>query len=172
MITFMAVLLVGIETGIVVGFITSVVVYLGRTSRPHIAEVGRVGNTEHFRNIKRHEVQTYTNVLAIRIDESLYFANTKYLEDYLMHAVADHPSADSLLIICSAINHIDGSALETLENLIAGLREAGVTVYLSDVKGPVMDQLLKAGFIDQLGGSERVFLSTHQAMEALGKVTA
>jgi SulP family sulfate permease len=134
--------------------------------------VGRVGNTEHFRNINRHEVQTYTNVLAIRIDESLYFANTKYLEDYLMHAVADHPSADSLLIICSAINHIDGSALETLENLIAGLREAGVTVYLSDVKGPVMDQLLKAGFIDQLGGSERVFLSTHQAMEALGKVTA
>jgi SulP family sulfate permease len=172
MITFMAVLLVGIEAGIVVGFITSVVVYLGRTSRPHIAEVGRVGNTEHFRNINRHEVQTYTNVLAIRIDESLYFANTKYLEDYLMHAVADHPSADSLLIICSAINHIDGSALETLENLIAGLREAGVTVYLSDVKGPVMDQLLKAGFIDQLGGSERVFLSTHQAMEALGKVTA
>ena len=169
-ITFVAVLLVGIEAGIVVGFVTSVVFYLWRTSRPHIAEVGRVGDTEHFRNIKRHEVQTYANVLAIRVDESLYFANTKYLEDYLMHAVADHPSADALLLICSAINHIDGSALDTLENLIEGLGEAGVTVYLSEVKGPVMDQLLKAGFVDHLGGAERVFLSTHQAIEALGKV--
>ena len=167
-ITFMAVLIVGIEAGIVVGFVASVVFYLWRTSRPHIAEVGRVGDSEHFRNIKRHEVQTYAEVLAIRVDESLYFANTKYLEDYLMHAVADHPSAHSLLLICSAINHIDGSALDTLENLIEGLREAGVTVYLSDVKGPVMDQLVKAGFVDHLGGTDRVFLSTHQAMETLG----
>jgi sulfate permease, SulP family len=166
-ITFLAVLAVGIEAGIVVGFLASVVFYLWRTSRPHIAEVGRMGDSEHFRNVKRHSVQTCTGVLAIRIDESLYFANTKHLEDYLIQAVADHPTAAALVLICSGINHIDGSALETLETLVEDLREAGVTVYLSDVKGPVMDQLEKAGFIDYLGGREHVFLSTHEAMTAL-----
>jgi SulP family sulfate permease len=166
-ITFVAVLAIGIETGIVVGFVASVLFYLWRTSRPHIAEVGRIGETEHFRNINRHQVQTCAGVLAIRIDESLYFANTKYLEDYLIQAVADHPEAHTLLLICSAINHIDGSALETLETLIDGLTEAGVSVYLSEVKGPVMDQLKRAGFIDHIGGPGQVFLSTHQAMQAL-----
>jgi SulP family sulfate permease len=171
-ITFWAVLLIDIQTGIVVGLVASIAFYLWRTSRPHIAEVGRVGDSEHFRNIKRHEVQTYEPVLAIRIDESLYFANTKYLEDYLMQAVVNHPKAHSLLLICAAINHIDGSALETLETLTDGLREAGVTVYFSEIKGPVMDQLQRAGFIDRIGGADRVFLSTHQAMQTLGgKIT-
>ncbi|MEB3288984.1 MAG: solute carrier family 26 protein [Leptolyngbya sp.] len=171
-ITFWAVLLMDIQTGILVGLVASIAFYLWRTSRPHMAEVGRVGNTEHFRNIKRHEVQTYESVLAIRIDESLYFANTKYLEDYLIQAVANHPKAHALLLICAAINHIDGSALDTLETLIDGLREAGVTVYFSEIKGPVMDQLQRAGFIDRIGGLDRVFLSTHQAMETLGESAA
>ncbi|TVQ10873.1 MAG: sulfate permease [Leptolyngbya sp. DLM2.Bin27] len=166
-ITFMAVLTIGIEAGILVGFVASVAFYLWRTSRPHIAEVGRVGDSEHFRNVKRHPVHTCAGVLAIRIDESLYFANTKYLEDYLIQTVAEHPTATALVLICSAINHIDGSALETLETLVEDLREAGVTVYLSEVKGPVMDQLEKAGFIHHLGGKDKVFLSTHQAMTTL-----
>jgi sulfate permease, SulP family len=168
-ITFLAVLGIGIEAGILTGLIASIAFYLWRTSHPHIAEVGRVGNSEHFRNIKRHPVQTYAGVLAIRIDESLYFANSKYLENYLLQAVADHPSATSLVLIGSAINHIDGSALETLETLIDGFKEAGVTVYLSEVKGPVMDQLKRSGFIEHLGGQDRVFLSTHQAMQALSQ---
>ncbi len=167
-ITFWAVLLIDIQTGILVGLAASIAFYLWRTSRPHMAEVGRVGNTEHFRNIKRHEVQTDESVLAIRIDESLYFANTKYLEDYLMQAVANHPKAHALLLIGAAINHIDGSALDTLDTLIDGLKEAGVTVYFSEIKGPVMDQLQRAGFIDRIGGPDRVFLSTHQAMQTLG----
>ena len=167
-ITFWAVLLIDNQTGILVGLAASIAFYLWRTSRPHMAEVGRVGNTEHFRNIKRHEVQTDESVLAIRIDESLYFANTKYLEDYLMQAVANHPKAHALLLIGAAINHIDGSALDTLDTLIDGLKEAGVTVYFSEIKGPVMDQLQRAGFIDRIGGPDRVFLSTHQAMQTLG----
>lgn len=167
LITFIAVLVIGIGTGIVAGFVASVMFYLWRTSYPHIAEVGRVGNTEHFRNIKRHPVQTCAGVLAIRIDESLYFANTKYLEDYLIQAVSEHPTTTSLVLICSAINFIDGSALDTLETLVADLRQAGVVVYLSEVKGPVMDQLKKTGFLEHLGGKGRVFLSTHQAMMAL-----
>jgi SulP family sulfate permease len=166
LITFVAVLTIGIELGIVAGFIASIVFYLWRTSHPHIAEVGRIGDSEHFRNIKRHEVQTSESVLAVRIDENLYFANSRYLEEYLLRAIADHPQAQALLLNWSAINHVDASALETLERLIEGFREAGVEVYLSDVKGPVMDQLKRAHF-DQFIGEDHIFLSTHLAMQKL-----
>lgn len=165
-ITFFAVLFVGIEQGIVVGFGASVLFFLWRTSRPHFAEVGRLGDSEHFRNVARHAVATCRQVLAVRIDESLYFANTRQLEDYLLTAIAHHPEATALLLIWSAVNHIDASALETLETLISGFREAGVQVYLSDVKGPVMDQLERARFVDFLG-RDRIFLSAHQAMQTL-----
>ena len=166
LITFIAVLAVGIETGIIVGVVTALIFYLWRTSRPHIAVVGRVGESEHFRNVLRHSVTTYPHVMAIRIDESLYFANTKYLEDYILGTVADQPDIAHLVIICSAINFIDASALETLENLIDALKDAGVTLYLAEVKGPVMDRLKKVRFLKKIG-ENRIFLSTHQAMIAL-----
>jgi sulfate permease, SulP family len=101
------------------------------------------------------------------VDESLYFANTKYLETYLRRAIAEHPDIQHLVFICSAINAIDASALETLETLIAEFREVGITTYLTNVKGPVMDRLEKIGFVDKIG-RDRIFLSTHQAMVSLG----
>jgi SulP family sulfate permease len=166
LITFVAVLVLGIELGIVAGFVASILFFLWRTSHPHIAEVGRLGDSEHFRNIQRHDVQTAEHVLAVRIDENLYFANTRYLEEYLLKAIADHPHAQVLLLNWSAINHVDASALETLERLFEGFREAGVDVYLSDVKGPVMDQLKRSHF-DQFIGEDHIFLSMHLAMQTL-----
>jgi sulfate permease, SulP family len=162
-ITFVAVLGFGIETGIMVGVATSIALFLWRTSFPHIAVVGRVGETEHFRNVHRHDVQTYPGILALRVDGSLYFANTKYLEDYILKAIADRPEIRHLVLIGSAINFIDASALETLEGLIVDLQGAGVQLYLAEVKGPVFDRLQKIGFIDKLGG-DRIFISTHAAM--------
>jgi sulfate permease, SulP family len=167
LVTFLAVLGIEVEIGIIVGIATSLLFYLWRTSRLHIAVVGRVDNTEHFRNVLRHPVTTYPHVMAIRVDESLYFANTKYLEDFLLKAIADRPDLQHLILICSAINFIDGSALETLDNLREDLEAVGVRLYLAEVKGPVMDRLQKIGFIQRLG-SDRIFLSTHQAMLALG----
>ena len=166
LITFLAVLAVGIEMGIAIGVATSLMVSLWRTSRPHIAVVGRVGESEHFRNVLRHPVTTYPHVMALRIDESLYFANTKYLEDYILGRVADQPDVEHLILVCNAVNFIDASALETLENLIDALKESGVTLYLAEVKGPVMDRLKQAGFVKKLG-EHRIFLSTHQAMLTL-----
>lgn len=166
-ITFIAVLLAGIEVGIVIGVLTSLMLYLWRTSRPHIAVVGRLGESEHFRNVLRYPVKTYPHVMAIRVDESLYFANTKYLETYLRKAIADHPDIQHLVFICSAINFIDANALETLESLVEEFRELGITTYLTEVKGPVMDRLKAVGFVEKIG-HDRIFLSTHQAMASLG----
>jgi SulP family sulfate permease len=165
-VTFVAVLTIGIEMGIVIGAGLSIALYLYRTSRPHIAVVGRVGETEHFRNILRHEVQTHDDLLVVRVDESLYFANTAYLEDELLVRVADHPKIKHLVLIMSAVNFIDASALETLETLISRLRDAGVTLHMAEIKGPVMDDLKRVGFEDTLGEGH-VYLSTHEAVTDL-----
>ncbi len=164
--TFVAVLATGVEFGIIFGATISIGLYLWRTSRPHTAIVGRVGQTEHFRNVNRHKVSTYPNILTVRIDESLYFANTAYLEDVLLDTIIDHAAIRHLILICSAVNFIDTSALESLERLIDRLRDAGVTFHLAEVKGPVMDKLEHTDFLNHLKPGQ-VFLSTHQAVEDL-----
>ncbi len=169
--TFFAVLLLGVETGILVGAIVALCLHLWRTSRPHLAIVGRVGETEHYRNVLRHDVQTDPRVLALRIDESLYFVNTAYLEDRILSMVAERPEVRDLVLITSAVNFIDGSALDTLENLVVELRDAGVLVHLAEVKGPVMDRLERAGFPRKLGAG-RIFLTTHAAIQALRSAPA
>ncbi len=131
-----------------------------------MAEVGRVAGTEHFRNVLRHEVQTHPDVLAVRVDESLYFANTAFLEDELLARVADQPRINHLVLIMSAVSFIDASALETLETLAGRLHDAGVTMHLAEVKGPVMDRLERVSFPHMLGDC-RIYLSTHAAMRDL-----
>jgi SulP family sulfate permease len=163
---FVAVLLTSVEKGIMLGAVISLLLHLWRTSVPHIAIVGRVEDTEHFRNVLRHPVKTCPHVLAVRVDESLYFVNTKYLENYVMEAVRRNPEVKSLLLVCSAINLIDGSALETLQSLILDLENMGIEFYMSEVKGPVMDKLEKVGFVEKLG-RDRIFLTTDQGMKFL-----
>jgi SulP family sulfate permease len=166
---FVSVLVTSVEQGILIGAAVSVALHLWRTSRPHIAIVGRLGETEHFRNVLRHDVKTCPHVLAVRVDASLYFVNTAYLENYVLKVIADRPAVNHLVLVCSAVNLIDGSALETLRSLIADLKVQGIEFYLSEVKGPVMDQLAKVGFIDELG-KDHIFLTTDQAMRALNCV--
>ncbi|GET37810.1 SulP family inorganic anion transporter [Microseira wollei] len=166
MAAFFPVLLTSVEKGILIGAAVSILLHLWRTSKPHIAVVGRVGETEHFRNVLRHNVKTCPHVLAVRVDASLYFVNTKYLEEYLLLGVTARPEVKYLVLVCSAVNSIDGSALETLKNLIVDLKTRGIEFYMSEVKGPVMDGLLKVGFVDELG-KDHIFLTTDQAMRFL-----
>lgn len=166
LVTFSIVLLTDIEKGVLAGVVTALAIHLWRTSRPHVAIVGRIGETEHFRNVLRYETQTYPNILAIRVDESLYFANAQYLEHTLMNTIAEHPEVKHLILVCSGINTIDLSALTTLETLIENLKNSGVTFYMAEVKGPVMDRLSKIGFADKVGKSN-IFLNIHSAMETL-----
>ncbi|MCG2634602.1 MAG: sulfate permease [Gammaproteobacteria bacterium] len=166
--TLLGVLLLGIEAGLLVGVGISLLFYLWRSARPHIAVVGRVPGTEHYRNVKRHQVETWDELLLVRVDESLYFANAGYLEHFLQDEVARRPGVKHLLLIFSAVNYIDSSALESLLDLVVGLKTAGVQVSLTEVKGPVMDRLERTELLESLP-LHRVFLTTDQAVQALLK---
>ncbi|SPF76231.1 putative sulfate transporter [Aliiroseovarius pelagivivens] len=157
----------GVEIGVSAGVVLSIVLYLYKTSRPHIAEVGLVPGTQHFRNIDRHNVQTHPELVTLRLDENLYFANARYIEDYLLERTG-RGGLKHVVLMCSAVNEIDLSALETLEELDRQLADSGITLSLSEVKGPVMDRLQRTDFLDHLSGD--VYLTQYAAMRALGPV--
>ena len=165
LVTFFVVLFMGVELGILVGVVLSVFFFLLRTSQPHVAVLGRIDDHGHFRNVLRYDAQSPAHILALRIDESLFFVNSSYIENLISDKVAEHPDIQHLVLVCSGINFIDSSALETLEHLSEALQEAGVTVHLAEVKGPVMDKLSPTRFMTQLQG--QVFLSTADAFTAL-----
>lgn len=164
--TILVTLLMGVEIGVSVGVGLSIVIHLYKTSKPHMAIVGQVPGTEHFRNIRRHEVVTDPSILSLRMDESLYFANARYLEDKVYDLVAGRPKLKHVILMCPAVNAIDMSALESLETINDRLKDFGVTLHLSEVKGPVMDRLRRTDFFGHLTG--KVFLSQYQAVSELG----
>ena len=155
----------GVEIGVSAGVLISIALHLYATSRPHVAEVGLVPNTQHFRNIHRHAVETLPHVVTLRVDESLYFANARFLEDYVSaRVVCDEPLSDVILMF-SAVNEVDLSALESLEALNLKLKDMGIRLHLSEVKGPVMDRLKRSHFLADLTG--HVYLSQYDAWIAL-----
>ena len=164
-ITVAVTLVQGVEMGVLCGVAASLALHLYETSRPHMAVVGEVPGTEHFRNINRHKVITHKGIISLRVDESLYFANATYIEDAIYGLVAEDTSLRHVILMCTAVNAIDLSALEVLEAVNERLEEAGIQLHLSEVKGPVMDSLKKTDFLSRLSGE--VFLSQHQAIEKL-----
>ncbi|WP_425085708.1 SulP family inorganic anion transporter [Ruegeria profundi] len=156
----------GVEVGVASGVVTSILLHLYKTSRPHVAEVGLVPGSQHFRNILRHEVETIPSIVTLRVDESLYFVNARFLEDLIQHRVPDGSSVSHVILMFSAVNEVDYSALESLEAINQRLSDMGVGLHLSEVKGPVMDRLKRSHFLDQLNG--RVFLSQYEAWITVG----
>lgn len=163
--TIVVTLLAGVETGVSTGVAASLILHLYKTSRPHIAEVGEIKGTKHFRNVKRHQVETFPTILQLRIDESLYFANATFLEEEIFRNLNERPELEHIILMCNAVNEIDISALEVLESMNEILREQGVCFHLSEVKGPVMDHLEGTHFLECLNG--QVFLSHYQAVQTL-----
>ncbi|MDX1780335.1 MAG: sulfate permease [Thalassovita sp.] len=155
----------GVEIGVSTGVALSVLLFLYKTSRPHVAEVGLVPGTQHFRNILRHDVQTDPNLVTLRVDESLYFANARFLEDYIYERIVRDEPIKDVVLQCSAVNEIDMSALESLEAINHRLHDAGIRLHLSEVKGPVMDRLKRSEFLEEMTGD--VFLSQYDAVVAL-----
>ncbi|TNF62087.1 MAG: sulfate permease [Burkholderiales bacterium] len=163
--TFTVTLLVDLVSGLMTGVVASLVMHLWISSRPHIAIVGNVPGTEHYRNVLRHQVVTHPEILGLRVDQSLFFANARYLEDRVAQAVAARPGLRHVVLQCAAVNDVDASALDSLEAIVQRLSDQGITLHLSEVKGPVMDRLKRTDFLQHLSG--QVFLTHHQAMTAL-----
>jgi len=163
--TIVLTLLIGVETGVASGIVVSILIHLYKSSRPHVAIVGQVPGTEHFRNVARHQVIVHEHILSLRVDESLYFANTRYLEDLIYREVSERSELQHVILMCSAVNEIDLSALESLEAINRRLDELDIKLHLSEVKGPVMDALQRSHFLQDLSG--QVFLSQHLAVQEL-----
>ncbi len=163
--TILLTLGLGVEIGVASGVAISVLLHLYKTSSPHVAEVGRVPGTEHFRNILRHKVETDPSVLTLRVDESLYFVNARVLEELIYNRIANGSQLKHIVLMFSAVNEVDYSALECLEAINHRLKDLGIGLHLSEVKGPVMDRLKRSHFIENLNG--QVFLSQQNAWSAL-----
>ena len=169
-VTIVLTLGLGVEIGVAAGVALSVLLHLYRTSRPHVAELGRVPGTEHFRNIHRHSVETDPTLVSLRVDESLYFANARFLEDLIQKRVTEGCDIRNVVLMFSAVNEVDYSALESLEAINLRLRDMGVGLHLSEVKGPVMDRLHRSDFLTALNG--QVFLSQYEAWTRLAPSSA
>ena len=166
-VTFLTVLLLGVETGLITGVALSIAFFVRQSSRPHVTMVGRVPDTQHFRSARRHSVQTMDHITALRVDENVYFANANQIESKLLKAVQRRPQTRHLLLVCSAVNKVDISGLEMLSRINQNLERMHILLHLSEVKGPVMDQLEATEFLSALTG--RVFFTTDQAMHDLAE---
>jgi len=160
--TILATLIFGVEAGVAGGIACSIGLHLYKTSVPHVAEVGLVEGTEHYRNVNRHKVITHPGILSLRVDESLYFANAGFLETYVENKIAETEKVTDVILMCSAVNEIDVTALHALENINLALKSRGARLHLSEVKGPVMDKLATTDFLSSLTGD--VFLTHHKAV--------
>jgi len=163
--TFLSVLLFGVQWGVLVGVVLAMALHIRSTLRPHMAIVGRFPGTEHYRDAERFNVETNEIVKTLRIDESLYYANARYLEDKVARLVAEGPEMTDLVLMCTAVNHIDASALSSLQEINKRLKSADIRLHFSDMQSRVKERLFRSNFLDQLTG--QIFLSQHEAMEEL-----
>lgn len=163
--TLFTTLLLGVESGLFLGMLVSWALFLFRASRPHIATVGLLPGTEHFRNVSRHEVIVSPRLVCLRVDASIFFANARAIEDRINAEVALRPRLEHVVLQCSAVNDIDASALDSLQAISTRLQESGIALHFSEIKGPVMDKLKRTGFLKDLHG--QVFMTSYQALAAL-----
>ncbi|MGJ8564898.1 MAG: SulP family inorganic anion transporter [Alphaproteobacteria bacterium] len=163
--TFLAVLGLGVQWGVLVGVVLAMALHIRLTLKPHMAIVGRFLGTEHYRDAKKYNVETHEEVITLRIDESLYYANARYLEDKIARIVAESPKMTDLILMCPAVNHIDASALSSLTEINRRLKSARVDLHFSELHSHVQERLFRSTFMDELTG--QLFLSQHEAIEAL-----
>ena len=164
-VAFFATLILGIEVGIAVAVVASMLVVFARMSKPHTAVLGRIPGTTSWRNLERFpDAETISGIDVIRIDAALSFVNAQHVKRLLGDRAArlvEEPRA--LVLDCSGINDIDATGAETLAEILTDLDESPVVLHLCDVKGPVRDVLRRAGLWDRL--DSRIHATAHQAAE-------
>ncbi|WP_180177431.1 SulP family inorganic anion transporter [Acinetobacter sp. YH12039] len=169
-VTFFGVVCIDISTGLIIGIISTFILLLWRISRPHIAVIGLVEGTQHFRNVQRHHVYTAPHILSLRIDENISFLNANTLKGFLINEVSQNIDLEHVVINCSSVSSIDLSALEMLEELNAELSKLDIRLHFSEVKGPVMDKLQHSKLLTHLSG--QIFLTHYQAMTELATASS
>ena len=147
------------------GVLLSTATLLLRASTPHIAVVGRIPGSEHFRNVVRHDVETIPGALFVRIDERLFFGNLGAVEMRLNQELEQVAGARDLVLVMSAVNLMDATAVEVFGELNRELAERGIRLHLAEVKGPIQDRLMRTELWSTLSGE--VFLSANDAFERL-----
>ncbi|MEP3892008.1 MAG: sulfate permease [Hellea sp.] len=163
--TFLAVLLLGVQWGVLAGVVLAMALHISSTLKPNMSLVGRFPGTEHYRDAARFNVETNEIVKTLRIDESLYYANARYLEDKVARVVAENDEMTDLVLMCTAVNRIDASALSSLEEINKRLKSADIKLHFSDMQSRVKERLFRSSFLERLTG--QIFLSQHEAMEEL-----
>ena len=164
--TLLGVLVLGIEKGLTLGIVLTIISYLHQTSRPHIAEVGRISDSEHYRNIDRHNVETWSHLLLLRVDENLTFTNADFIEDFIEETLSSH-NTQHIVLIFTSVSYIDRTALEKLELINHSLKARNICLHLAEVKGPVMDKLKRTHLIKNLTG--QLFFQTSDAVQTLAE---
>ncbi len=162
---FIGVLIFGLNTGLVIGLMMSFASLIWQSSQPHMAIVGQLDGTGHFRNINRHDTLIFKNLLMLRIDESLFFGNTESVHRWILNAMQQYPEAHEIILIMAAVNHIDLTAQEMLSTLNQELAQQNKRLHFSFIKGPVMDVIGNTPLITELSG--QVYLSTIEAVSDL-----
>lgn len=165
----LGVVVLGVEAGVMVGVALSIGALIWRASRPHIAVLGRIAGSEHFRNIDRYSTATAPGLLMLRIDAGLFFGNVEAVNARIDEVLSAHPGTEHLVLVLSAVNAIDTTALFGLQDLNSSLRSRGIVLHLAEVKGPVMDRLKQSRLLEALSG--QLFLSAANAWDRLAPGT-
>ena len=163
--TATGVVVLGVEWGIALGVGLSLAALLIRASTPHIAVIGRIADTEHFRNVQRHGVETMAGVLLLRVDESLFFGNLSAIEQRISQELEHDRTLHDVVLIMSAVNRVDATAMEVLTDINRDLASRNIRFHLAEVKGPVQDRLARSPLWESLSGE--VYLSVNAAFENL-----
>lgn len=165
--TFLITLTVGIKEGILLGVLFSLLLLVYRTSRPHIAVLGRIKNTDYFKNIVRfpEDTETFKEFLIIRFDAQLYFGNKEYFKKELLELLQGKGSEIRYVILnAEAVNYIDSSAVHMLRQLITELKNMNIKLVIAGAIGPARDILYHSGIIEDIG-KENLFVKTFEALE-------
>jgi len=154
-----------LDNGIMVGAGLAIVLYLYRTMKPRVAILGRHPDGS-LRDVKVHNLPVSENIIAMRYDGSLYFANVPYFEDTVLEAVANNPQAKHLLIVADGINQLDASGDEVIHHVVERLRSSGIRVVFSGLKKQVLDVMRHSGLLRYIG-EENLFMDEEKALEEI-----
>ncbi len=160
--TFLSVLVLGVQWGVLAGVVLAMILHIRMSLTPHMPLVGRFRGTEHYRDADRFNVETTETVKTLRIDDSLYYANARYLEDRVAVIVAEYPEMTDLILMCTGVSHIDASALSSLSEINRRLRGLKARLHMSAMQSTVRERLYRSDFLEKLSGN--VYLSQHEAM--------